>query len=143
MTRHRGKAPSQRQLRVGEQLRHALSDLFTRDILTDPELAGVSITVSEVRASPDLKVAHVYLLPFAAADPEPVMAALSRAAPFLRRQLARTLNLRYTPELRFYPDTSFDEAAHIEHLLQSPRVRRDIDAAPATSADTDAHDGET
>jgi ribosome-binding factor A len=143
MSRRQEKGPSQRQLRVGEQIRHTLADILARNELQDPALAGTSITVSEVRVSPDLKLATAYVLPFAVEDQAAVVDGLQRAAPHLRHQLARAINLRHTPELRFRADTSFDEAARIDALLRSPRVQRDIadegeaDADPDTSDDHD------
>lgn len=141
MTRRQDKSPSQRQLRVGEQIRHTLADVLARTELQDPALAGVSITVSEVRVSPDLEVATAYVLPFAEADRDAVIEGLQRAAPYLRHQLARAINLRHTPELRFRADTSFDEAARVDELLRSPRVQRDLAGADANT-DEEADDDE-
>ena len=127
MARRRAKAPSQRQLRVGEEIRHALSRILARGGLRDPELAEANITVTEVRVSPDLKAATAFVVPFG--EPEAtddVVAALTRAAPYFRGQLGGEIDLRYTPALRFEPDRSFDEAARVEALLRQPRVQRDI-----------------
>lgn len=131
MARHRAaKGPSQRQLRVGEELRHALSRILSRGDLRDPELAEANITVTEVRVSPDMKAATVFVVPFAEGSPEALVAALTRAAPYFRGQLGQEIELRYTPKLRFEADRSFDEAARIDSLLRRPKVRQDLDADP-------------
>ena len=130
MARRRTKAPSQRQLRVGEQLRHTLSQILARGDLRDPELAEANITVTEVRVSPDMKAATAYVLPFADGTPEDLAAALNRAAGYFRGQLGREVDLKYTPELRFAPDRSFDEAARVDQLLRKPRVRQDLAGDP-------------
>jgi ribosome-binding factor A len=129
MTKSRGKAPSQRQLRVGEELRHALAHLLERGELRDPALAGRSITVTEVRVSPDLRHATAFVTPLGGAESAAVVAALRHAAPFIRGRLGQAVTLRYTPELSFEPDRSFEEAAAIERLLRDPKVRRDVEAA--------------
>jgi ribosome-binding factor A len=118
--------PSQRQLRVAEEIRHILAGILMRGELRDPALAGVSITVSEVRISPDLKNATVYSLPFGKAAVAEVMKGLNRSAPYLRSQVGHGLNLRHTPALTFVPDRSFDEAKHIDELLRSEKVARDL-----------------
>ena len=130
MTRTGGKAPSQRQLRVGEELRHALAEVLSRDELRDPVLSGVSITVSEVRASPDLRNATAFVMPLGGGDTATVLAALGRAAPFLRGRVARMVRLRYTPAFRFEADTTYDEASRIGALLR--------DATPPEFDDDDA-----
>lgn len=115
-----GGTKSQRQLRVGELLRHALSEVLERDSVRDPDLAGVSVTVSEVRVSADLRNATAYVMPLGgAADCETVVAALRRAAPFLRHGVAGRISLKYVPTLTFEPDTSFDYAGRIDTLLKS------------------------
>lgn len=142
MTRSRGpKAPTQRQLRVGEELRHLMARLFAADEAHDPDLAGASITVSEVRVSPDLKNATVFVLPLGGQNAAVVLAALKRAAPFFRRRLAEELTLRYTPRLAFQLDRSFDEAERVERLLASERVRRDLEE-PADTEQDGKDDGE-
>lgn len=152
MTRRRAKAPSQRQLRVGEQLRHLLADILSRSDVRDPELAEANVTVTEVRVSPDLKNATAFVTPFSGGDMEGVLKALQRAAPFFQRQLGAELNLRFTPRLRFQADRSFDEAARVEALLRQPRVQRDLHAddddneQSDTAGDADdggARDGDT
>jgi ribosome-binding factor A len=145
MTRRRAKTPSQRQLRVGEQLRHALSRILARGDVRDPELAEANITVTEVRMSGDLKTATAYVLPFAEGSPEALAAALTRAAPYFRGQLGREIDLKFTPELRFEPDRSFDEAARVDRLLRKPRVRQDLvhdPDAPGGQLDGDDAEGE-
>ena len=117
---------SQRQLRVGEELRHVLADLLARGELRDPHLSGVNLTVTEVRVSPDLKNATAFVVPLGGGDPAPVIAALNHAAGFLRSQLGQTVQLRYTPRLSFQADTSFDEAARINDILHHPRVAQDV-----------------
>jgi ribosome-binding factor A len=121
-----GRAPSQRQLRAGELVRHALVDILSRETLRDPELTGVSVTVGEVRASPDLKHMTVFVSALGPNDPAAVARALTRGAGFLRGRLARSVDLRFTPELHFQPDVSYDEARHIDELLASPEVARDL-----------------
>lgn len=123
----RGKAgPSQRQLRVGEEIRHLLAEVFLRTEFRDPELAHEHLTVSEVRASPDLKHAAVFVTRLGGQDVAPLLPALRRAAPFLRSQIAPKLALRVTPELKFLPDTALDEATKINELLHAPEVLRDL-----------------
>ena len=127
MTRSRGGAPTQRQLRVGEEIRHLLVEILGRGELRDPELADVQVTVTEVRVSPDLKAATVFVTPFGGGDVAPLLKALKRAAPFLRRELARQASLRVTPTLRFEADRSFDQATRIETLFKDPAVARDLE----------------
>ena len=119
------KPPSQRQLRAGELVRHALMDILQRENLSDPALAGKSITVTEVRISPDLKHATAFCAPLGGVEMDETIAGLNRAAGFLRTKLAREVELRVAPSLRFISDDSFDEARRIDRLLDSPEVRRD------------------
>lgn len=127
MSRGKGKAPSQRQLRVGEELRHVLAEIIARGELRDPLLKDVSITVSEVRASPDMRHATAFVMPLAGAgDPEAVVEALNRAAAFLSHELGRRIAMKYTPTLRFTLDRAFDEAQRIDALLRRPGVARDL-----------------
>ncbi len=114
-----GKAPSQRQLRVGEELRHALAEVFGRGELRDPALSGLSITVSEVRVSPDLRNATAYVMPLGGGDTAEVLAALGRATPFLRGRVGHMVRLKHTPAFRFEADTTYDEASRIDALLRS------------------------
>jgi ribosome-binding factor A len=127
MGKGRGSAPSQRQLRVGEELRHVVAAIIARGNIRDPELENQSITVTEVRVSPDLRNATVIVVPLGGADMDRVVAALQRAAPYLRREVAREVTLRNTPALTFAPDLSFDEAARIDDLLRRPAVARDLE----------------
>jgi len=121
----RGHGPSQRQLRVGEVIRRALSDALLRGETREQELAGASITVSEVRASPDLRVATVFVLPLGGARTAETMAALDRAKGELRRAVTRAAGLRFSPELRFVVDQSFDRMDEMRTLLSGERVRSD------------------
>jgi len=121
-----GKAPSQRQLRVGEELRHALADLFRRGDFHDPDLSRLNITVTEVRVSPDLSNATVFFSTLGGGQMDEAKAALRRAAVFLRGQVARLVNLRHAPTLSFEEDTSFEYAHHIDNILHSPEVSRDL-----------------
>ncbi|MEQ1890659.1 MAG: 30S ribosome-binding factor RbfA [Alphaproteobacteria bacterium] len=119
---------SQRQLRVGEEIRHRLSEILMRDEVRDPDLAGHSITVTQVQISPDMKQALVYARPLAG-DPvmsKKVIAALNRTAGFLRGRLGREITIRHTPELRFALDESFDKADALDKLLRSRPVARDL-----------------
>jgi ribosome-binding factor A len=121
-----GKAPSQRQLRVGELVRHALAEILSRGEVRDPDLAGVTVTVPEVRLTPDLKRATAFVMPLGGGKPEQVAAALERNRRFLRGALARRVELRFAPELHFRVDTSFEQGSRIDALLSSPEVQRDL-----------------
>lgn len=123
------REPSQRQLRVGEELRHALSRILQRGELRDPALQGVAVTVTEVRISPDLKNATAYVMPLGGARREEVMEGLGRSAGYLRSQIAQEVPLRFTPSLAFAIDTSFDHASRINELLHRPEVERDLGGA--------------
>ena len=123
---HSAKPPTQRQLRVGEEIRHVLSGLFARTEFRDPDLAGVLITVTEVRISPDLKHATAFVTRLGRSDVALSLPALKRAAPFLRAQVAREIRLRVAPDISFQPDTALDYAMHIGELLQKPEVARDL-----------------
>ncbi len=127
-SRNAKSPPGQRLLRVGEEIRHVLAALFERDTLRDPALAGRRITVTEVRPSPDLRHARVYIVPLGGGDTETVLEGLKRVKPYLRRQLADRLQIRYIPDLNFAADQSFDEAERIARLLHKPEVARDLDA---------------
>jgi ribosome-binding factor A len=130
MTRHhRAKAEpglSQRQLRVGELVRHVLADLFARGEVHDPVIEGHLITVSEVRVTADLRLATIYVMPLGGQDIELVTTALDRNKRFLRGEIARRINLKFAPEIRFAIDPRFDEADRIERLLRTPAVQRDL-----------------
>ena len=125
-TNQRKQPPGQRQLRVGEEIRHALSSIFLRDELHEPALRGTSITVSEVRISPDLKNATAYVMPLGGANRDEVMETLAGLAPNLRTLVGSQLRLKYTPRLNFRLDNSFDEAHRINSLLSQPEVVRDL-----------------
>ncbi len=126
-----GATGSTRPLRVGEAIRHALSAIFARGELRDPQLAGLSITVSEVRVSPDLMKATAFVAPLGGGDVAVTVAALHRAAPFLRGEIVKAVKLRRAPELSFAPDTTFDYASRIDAALRQPSVRRDTDGEDA------------
>ncbi|WP_425407158.1 30S ribosome-binding factor RbfA [Hwanghaeella sp.] len=123
---NRGKGPSQRQLRVGEELRHALSEVFQREGFRDPALQGVILTVTEVRPSPDLRNATVFISPLGGGDIKAILAGLRRASHFLRGEVARRIHLKYMPDFSFKADTSFDEAAKIDAALRDPVVAHDV-----------------
>ncbi len=118
--------PSQRQLRTAELVRHALVDIIGRENLRDPELIGVSVTIGEVRASPDLKHMTAFVSALGPADARKVAEGLTRCSAFLRGRLARSITLRFTPQLHFEADISYDEARHIDELLASPEIARDL-----------------
>ena len=119
---------SQRQLRVGELVRHAVSDLLTRGEVHDPVLEGHLITVPEVRMSPDLRLATIYVMPLGGKDEKAVVEALERNKKFLRGEIAHRVNLKFAPEIRFRVDERFDEAERIEKILRTPEVRRDLES---------------
>ena len=117
----------QRQLRVGELVRHALADMLTRGAVHDPVIQGHLITVPEVRMTADLRLATIYVVPLGGRDAEAVLAALERNKRFLRGEIARRINLKFAPDIRFRLDERFDEADRIEKLLRTPAVQRDLD----------------
>lgn len=122
----KSKGPSQRQLRAGELIRHALVEIMQRETLRDPALEGVSVTVSEVRMSPDLKQATVYASPLGGEAEAEVIEGLNRVAPYLRGVLGKAIDLKFTPALRFRRDEVFAEAQKIDELLARPDVARDL-----------------
>ena len=132
MARHRhhhrdqSAGGSARQLRVGELVRHALAELFARGDVHDPVLEGHMITVPEVRMSPDLRLATIYIMPLGGRDAEAVLAALEENKRYLRGEISRRVNLKFAPEIRFRVDERFDEAERIEKLLRTPAVQRDL-----------------
>ena len=126
MPRRGPSAPGPRPLRVGEELRHALAHIFEQGRLHDPALAGLALTVTEVRVSPDLKNATAYVMPLAGAHAGEAMEALKRASGFLRRELAQAVKLRIVPTIGFALDTSFEHASRIDALLHRPEVARDL-----------------
>jgi len=120
------RAPSQRQLRVGEVIRHALAEILQRGDVHDPVFETNVVTVPEVRVAPDLKCATVFVMPLGGKNSEEVVAALDRHKNYLRGEVARRVNLRTAPDLRFRVDTSFDEGARVDAMLRSPEVARDL-----------------
>ena len=135
--RHDGPTgPSQRQLRVGEALRHALAEVLARNEIRDPDLDGVSVTVTQVKPSPDMRYATVYCEPLGGQNAKQIVAALNRHKGFLRGEMGHRLTMKFTPDLRFVEDESFAEAQKIEDILKSERVSRDL-AAPDESGDTE------
>ena len=132
------RGAGQRPLRVGEALRHALTQILRDDAVRDPRLSGADITVSEVRMAPDLKRATVYVMPLAGANAGEIIAALARSAPFLRSRLGRAVPLRYTPNLTFSLDASFEAAERIAAVLRRPEVARDLQSEIPAKTDDDA-----
>jgi len=130
-SRESAKGPSQRALRAGELVRHALAEILARGDVHDPVIETHLITVPEVRMSPDLRVATVYIMPLGGQDATAVLAALDRNKRFLRGEVAHRVNLKFAPDIRFRVDERFDEADRIERLLRSPQVRRDLDNDPS------------
>jgi len=125
---HHGSAegPSQRQLRVAEEIRHALSGIFAREEFRDPVLHDLRVTVTEVRASPDLKHMTAFVSALGKELDKDQLAALRRVSSFLRREIAKSVRLRYAPDLHFQPDTALDYAMHINEVMHRPEVRRDL-----------------
>jgi ribosome-binding factor A len=123
-----GRAPSQRQLKVGELIRHALAEIFARGEIVDEALNRYSLTVSEVRMTPDLKLATVFVLPLGGEGAEDAISHLDKHKRFLRGELARRVSLKFMPELRFKTDTSFAASKRIDELLARPEVARDLDS---------------
>lgn len=136
-SRSQHKGPTQRQLRVGEMLRHTLSGILRNTEIRDADLAGVSITVTQVRPSPDMRHATVFVEPLGGTNAPAILAALNRRRAFVRGELGRVIELKFTPELRFVEDTSFAEAERIETILHSERVARDLQAPPDLPEDDD------
>ncbi len=128
MSRFSSKGPSQRQLRVGEQVRHALAELIARGEIRDEVLEHTVVSVSEVAMSPDLKIATAFVSPLGGGDGEAIVKALAKHAKFIRGRLTPALRqMKYMPELRFRADTSFENFRRIDELLHSPEVARDLD----------------
>ena len=132
MSRHhqQGGEPSQRMLRVGELIRHALSDLLSRGTVNDPVLEGRVVTVPDVKMSPDLKLATAFVMPLGGRDVAPVMEALERHRKMLRTEIAHRISMKFAPDLRFKVDQSFDYGAKIDALLDSPKVKQDLAPRP-------------
>ena len=125
-TRRPPTGPSQRQLRAGELVRHALVEIFREEEINDPVLAGVSVTVTEVRVNPDMRHATVFVEPLGGENADEVVKALNKHSKFVRGHLGRMIELRFTPDLHFRHDESFNEAARMDRLFQDPRVQRDL-----------------
>jgi ribosome-binding factor A len=123
------RAPSQRQLRIGEEIRHAIAQMLERSEFHEPALHDVSVTVTEVRISPDLKNATAYIMPLGGEQEDEVLEALTRARPFVRKRLGRALHLRHIPKVDFQMDATFDQASKIETLLNDPKVAQDLAAS--------------
>lgn len=131
------QGPSQRQLRAGELIRHALVDILREGEIIDVALADVSVTVSEVRLSPDLKHAVCFVEPLGGVHASEVVAGLNRAAKFLRGRLGRQIEMKFTPDLKFVHDETFTAAARMDKLFDDPRIQQDLRATPAPPADGD------
>src|SRR3954463_15048247 len=125
--------PSQRQLRVGEALRHALAEVLRENEIHDADLDGVSVTITQIKPSPDMRYATVYCEPLGGENAKTIITALNRHKGFLRGEMGHRLTMKFTPELRFVEDESFAEAQRIENILRSERVSRDL-AAPGPDA---------
>ena len=132
-----GGEPSQRMLRVGELIRHALSELLSRGAINDPVLEGHVITVPSVRMSPDLKLATAFIMPLGGRDAGPVLEALDRNRKYLRGEVGHRINMKFAPDLRFKIDQSFEFSAQIDAILDSPKVRQDL-ASPPPGENDDA-----
>jgi ribosome-binding factor A len=123
---HNGGEPSQRMLRVAELIRHSMAELLTRGAINDPVLDGHVVTVPRVKMSPDLKLASVYVMPLGGKDANDVIAALDRHKKYLRTEIAHRINLKFAPEIRFKIDDSFDNVAKIDALLNTDKVKQDL-----------------
>ena len=121
--------PTQRQLRVGEMLRHALAEVLRENEIRDPDLEGVSVTITQIKPSPDMRYATVYCEPLGGENAKEIVAALNRHKGFLRGEMGHLIAMKFTPDLRFVEDESFAEAQKIETILKSPEVQRDIAAS--------------
>lgn len=130
---HHASEPSQRQLRVGELIRRALAEVLSRGDIHDPDLAHVSVTVGEVRTTPDLKLAHVYVTPLGGGNHDTVIAALNRNRAELRRAVNKAVTLKFSPDLKFVYDTTFDQMDETRRLFDQPSVKRDT--APGSADD--------
>jgi ribosome-binding factor A len=124
---NQAKGPTQRQLRVGELVRHKLAEMLSRGEIYDEVLASHVVTITEVRMSPDLRLATAYVMPLGGKDTKVVIDALNRNAKFIRGEIAHTVDLRSAPEVRFREDETFEEVTRIDRLLHSEKVRRDVE----------------
>jgi ribosome-binding factor A len=134
----REMGPTQRQLRVGEMLRHALAQILNRANIHDPDLDGVSVTITQVKPSPDMRYATVYCAPLGGQNTDRIIAALNRHKGFMRGEMGHMISTKFTPDLRFVEDQSFAEAEKIENLLKSPQVQRDLAHSDDDQDDSDA-----
>lgn len=135
----KSSAPAgQRQLRVGEEMRHALASILREHHLADPDLSGKIITVTEVRISPDLRNATVFAMPLGGSDTAKTIEALNRASGYFRGELGRAVKMQFTPTIRFRADETFEEASRIEKLLHDPTVARDLTRDPGREDDDEA-----
>jgi ribosome-binding factor A len=125
--REQASGGSQRQLRVGELIRHELADMLSRGDIHDPVIEGHMITVPEVHMTADLRLATIYVMPLGGRDAQEVIAAFDRHKRYVRGEIARRVNLKFAPEIRFRADERFEEAERIEKLLRTPAVQRDLD----------------
>ena len=132
-----GPGPTQRQLRAGELVRHALVEILREEALADPALSDVSVTLTEVRMSPDLRHALCFIVPLGGEQAPEVVAGLNRASRFLRGRLGRAVELKFTPDLKFVRDDSFDEAERIGRLFEDPKVRHDLEVQSGAEAEDD------
>jgi ribosome-binding factor A len=137
MRRDGDQGPSQRQLRVGEMLRHALADVLRENDIRDPELEGVSVTITQVKPSPDMRYATVYCEPLGGQNAKQIVAALNRHKGFLRGEMGHRIAIKFTPDLRFVEDESFAEAQKIETILKSDVVQRDLAATHEEEDDSE------
>ena len=131
------QGPSQRQLRVGEALRHAIAQILSRNEIRDPDLEGVSVTITQVKPSADMRYATVYCEPLGGQHAKEIVAALNRHKGFIRGEMGHLIETKFTPELRFVEDDSFAEAQRIETILKSPQVQRDLAASDDGESDSD------
>lgn len=137
-----GRAPSQRQLRVGEVIRHAFAEILQRGDIHDAAIEGKVVTVPEVRMAPDLKCATIYVMPLGGEGSEEVVAAFDRNKNYLRGEIARRVALRHAPDLKFRVDESFDEGERVDAILRSPEVNRDLNGS-STNGSGGGNDGES
>lgn len=126
--------PTQRQLRAGELVRHALVDILREEEINDPALAGIPVTVTEVRVNPDLRHATVYVEPLGGENADEVVKALNKHSKFVRGHLGRMIDMRFTPDLHFRHDETFNEAARMARLFDDPKVRQDLTPQPPSDS---------
>ena len=139
--RDRSTGPTQRQLRVGEALRHALAEVLRRGEIRDPDLAGISVTITQVKPSPDMRHATVFCEPLGGKNAKAIVAALNKHKGYLRGEMGHLITMKFTPELRFLEDESFAEAQKIETLLKSSRVQQDLSAPADGDAPSEDENG--